>query len=94
MARRGLCFSTIAIALLGTATGAVGNSLRCGQSLVVAGDSLTEMREACGQPERIVELQNQYGATVGRLYYYDPGYGKAERAVEVRNGRVVAVERQ
>ncbi|TQE98377.1 MAG: DUF2845 domain-containing protein [Spiribacter salinus] len=87
----------IALALLTTtllaATPAAAENMRCGQDIVGPGDTASKLRDACGDPERSGALVNEYGKRIGTVYYYVPGYGKAERKVHVQGGRVTLVER-
>lgn len=71
---------------------ASAESLRCGTDLVTPGDSLSDLREACGKPARTARLVNDDGETIGAVYYYQQP-GRAERRIEIRSGRVSLIER-
>ena len=76
---------------LATTTQAAG--LRCGNALVSQGDGITSVTEKCGQPKRQARLVNDYGKQIGTVMYFDAGYGKADRRVTFRGGRVASIER-
>ena len=67
-------------------------AFRCGNSIVDHGDPADEVIEACGEPERSVTLENNYGATVGYRHWIDPGYGKDTRQVTYNEeGRITQI---
>lgn len=67
------------------------HSESCGQSVIVVGDPITKVRRACGQPWRVVQLQNALGAGVGERWEYERGTGMAQ--FWIQGGRVVRIER-
>ena len=86
---RTACFA--AVALVAATASAAG--LRCGNALVSQGDSILSVQESCGDPIRTAQLVNDKGKQIGTVMYFDAGYGKADRRVEFRAGRVVRIER-
>jgi hypothetical protein len=55
-----------------TITGqAEANTWRCGQHVVATGDSVSTLRQKCGEPDRVVQLVNVYGAGSGQRWEYD-----------------------
>jgi len=84
-------FATVMAALV--AHGAQAASLRCGQNLVQPGDSYLDVTDACGDPDREVELVGEDDQRVGTALYYRGGYGQADRKVYLRGGAVTGIER-
>lgn len=87
--------ATIACAglLLAAASTANAAGLRCGNALVSQGDSIISVQEKCGEPIRQARLVNDYGRQIGTVWYIDAGYGKADRRITFRGGRVARIER-
>lgn len=81
----------VAGVLAATASQAAG--LRCGNSLISQGDGITSVIEKCGEAKREARLVNSYGKQIGTILYFDAGYGKNDRRVIFRGGRVVSIER-
>lgn len=88
--------SLMALALLFgllAATSVNADGLRCGNDLVSKGDSIVSVERSCGPPIREAELVNAYGKRIGTVWYVDGGYGRNDRRVEFRGGRVARIER-
>ena len=47
------------------------DTYRFGARVVAVGDSTGKLVQAAGQPTRIVQLENEYGAVVGERWEYD-----------------------
>lgn len=69
-----------------------GDSLRCGNDLVRAGDSVLQVTDACGQPDREVAIVGADNQRVGTAFYYRLT-NKADRKVYFRAGAVTGIER-
>lgn len=78
--------------LLAAAT-AHADGLRCGNDLVAKGDSIVSVERSCGPPMRQADLVNAHGKRIGTVWYIDAGYGRDNRRVEFRGGRVASIER-
>jgi hypothetical protein len=63
----------------------------CGQSVVRVGDPITKVRSACGEPWRIVDLQNRFGAGVGERWEYERDTGMVQ--FWIQGGKVVRIDR-
>ena len=88
--------ATLAVAAAAAALGVHGahaDSLRCGQDLVQPGDSYLAVTDACGDPDREVELVGEDDQRVGTALYYRGDYGQADRKVYLRGGTVTGIER-
>ncbi len=48
-------------------------SVTFGSRLVVVGDSVAKVFDVAGKPDRIVQLQNRYGAAMGERFEYYRG---------------------
>jgi hypothetical protein len=88
----------LALALCAVAP-AWADSLRCGRSLVSTGDTVAELREACGEP-RVTEpgTYQRFGLARGKpvrvqRWRYRRAKGRYEGIVVVYRGEVVAIER-
>lgn len=77
------------IALALAAAPALADTYTVGQRVITDGDSVAKLIETIGQPDRIVELQNKYGAAVGERwdYYRD---GKTVQFT-VSGGRILSI---
>jgi hypothetical protein len=67
------------------------SSERCGSSVITIGDPITKVRNACGQPWRIVDLQNDFGASIGERWEYERTNGLAQFVIQ--GGKVVGIYR-
>jgi|GEM_PF-6671192 len=81
----------ILLVLVTPTTQAAG--MRCGNDLVQRGDSIVGVRDKCGDPIHQADLVNDRGRVIGTVLYFDLGYGRNDRRVVFRGGRVVAIER-
>lgn len=61
----------------------------CGQRVVSVGDSTAALRSRCGEPDRIVQLVNVYGAGTGQRWEYDRR--NATVLFTISGGRVTAI---
>lgn len=64
---------------------------RCGQSVISVGDPVTKLKR-CGEPWRVVELQNRLGAVVGERWEFETRSGVV--LITVQGGRVVQIVRR
>jgi hypothetical protein len=62
----------------------------CGQRVVSVGDSTAALRSRCGEPDRIVQLVNVYGAGTGQRWEYDRR--NATVLFTISGGRVTAID--
>ena len=67
-------------------------AFRCGNDLVLVGDSVLAVEDACGHPDRKVVLVGKDDQRVGTAFYYRLEQ-KAPRKVYMRGGTVTRVER-
>lgn len=67
------------------------SSERCGSSVITIGDPITKVRNACGEPWRIVDLQNRFGASIGERWEYERTNGLAQFVIQ--GGKVVGIYR-
>lgn len=67
------------------------SSERCGSSVITLSDPITKVRNACGQPWRVVDLQNRFGASVGERWEYERTSGMVQ--FWIQGGRVVRIDR-
>jgi hypothetical protein len=70
--------------------GPAADTHACGQRVVSVGDSVASLRAKCGEPDRIVQLVNVYGAGTGQRWEYDRR-GKTV-LFTVTGGRVTAID--
>lgn len=63
----------------------------CGQYSVGVGDPVSKVRRACGQPFRVVQLQNRFGAGVGERWEYERQTGMV--LFTIQGGQVVRIDR-
>lgn len=85
-------YAPATLALLLIAPTVYGDSLRCGNDLVRPGDSVLDVQDACGQPDREVAIMGEDNTRVGTAFYYRMKY-KADRKVYFRGGSVTGIER-
>lgn len=83
---------TVLLALMlvtGTASAVGPGTVTFGSRVIVEGDNVARIMEVAGKPDRIVQLQNRFGAGVGERweYYRD---GKAIM-LEISGGRIVSI---
>jgi hypothetical protein len=62
----------------------------CGQRVASIGDSVAALRSRCGEPDRIVQLVNVYGAGVGQRWEYDRQ--NVTVLFTITDGRVTAID--
>jgi hypothetical protein len=89
--RSSLCLGFALLLLLLSPDAPADSSFRCGYSVITLGAPLSKLIDACGEPLRIVRLENEYGAAVGQRWEY-----RRERSYvlfTVSGGRVVAIRR-
>ena len=71
------------------ASTAWAQSVTFGSKLIVVGDSVAKVFDVAGKPDRVVALQNRYGAGVGERFEYYRG-GKTI-SITISGSRVVDV---
>lgn len=59
--------------------------------MLVEGDSVARLRQVAGVPDRIVTLENRFGAAVGERWEYDRPDGQLVAFI-LRGGRIVAIQ--
>lgn len=79
-----------ALAALAVAGPAGADTWRCGQHVVATGDSVATLRQKCGQPDRVVQLVNVYGAGTGQRWEYDRR--GVTTMVTIREGRIEGID--
>lgn len=67
------------------------HSESCGQSVITVGDVITKVRNACGQPWRVVQIENVFGAGVGERWEYERQTGMVQ--FWIQGGKVVRIDR-
>lgn len=88
--------SGLQVLALGLAFGAAApraiaiDTYACGQRVVSVGDSTAALRSRCGEPDRIVQLVNVYGAGTGQRWEYDRR--NATVLFTVSGGRITAID--
>lgn len=82
----------LAVTFLLAAPVAPADSLRCGNDLIRPGDSVLDVTDTCGRPDREVAVVDGNNVRVGTAFYYRIE-NKADRKVHFRGGAVVGVER-
>lgn len=77
--------------LLGLALPAMaGSTVSFGRKVLSVGNSVARVYEVAGQPDRVVNLQNRYGAGVGqRLEYFRDG---KTVMITIADGQIVRIE--
>jgi hypothetical protein len=63
---------------------------RCGQAVISVGDPVTKLRR-CGDPWRVVQLENRLGAAVGERWEFETRSGVV--LITVQGGKVVRIDR-
>lgn len=81
--------TAVALLLAGTAAQA---GMRCDGALVREGDTVQELIEDCGQPDRKWDNVNDYNVVVSRRWEYDMGEYKNTRQLLIRGGTIVRLE--
>lgn len=83
-------FTALLLCLLAFAQPALAaDTLTVGNRVLVTGDSVGKVYELLGKPDRVVDLENRYGAAVAeRLEYFRDG--KTVQVV-IQGGRVVSI---
>jgi len=76
--------------LLAAGTALAGDTIRFSKGVVSVGDATGAVIQRAGQPNRIVQLENGFGAAAGERweYYVD---GKTV-ILTIRGGKVVSIE--
>lgn len=89
--RSGLLILALGIAAGASSPGAIAaDTYACGHRVVSVGDSTAALRSRCGEPDRIVQLVNVYGAGTGQRWEYDRG--NVTVLFTVGGGRVTAID--
>lgn len=69
---KAMCLALALLFALGAGSGSASQrTLRCQGRLVSIGDSRSEVRQKCGEPDRISERQVTEGTTVARIFDYE-----------------------
>lgn len=79
----------LTLILLSLCTVATAATYRFRNGVVSEGDSIAAVLQRAGKPDRIVQLQNGYGAAVGERWEYY--FGSKLVALEISGGRVVSI---
>lgn len=80
----------LAAALLVSSGAASADTHRFRDGVVTTGDSIAAVIQRAGKPDRIVQLQNEYGAAVGERWEYY--FGSKLVALNIIGGRVVSID--
>lgn len=83
-------WSVLAAGLLLALAAHAEDSVRFGSKVVSLDDSEAKVYQAAGQPTRVVQLQNRYGAADG--YRLDYVTDRKTVQITIRGGRVVDIE--
>jgi len=79
----------LSLLLLAVSVPVMADSINVGNRVLVDGDSVGKAYELLGKPDRIVQLENKFGAAMGeRLEWYRNG--KTIQIV-VRGGRIASI---
>lgn len=87
-----VCVFLAAVIIATAGVPASADSLRCGNDLVRAGDSVLAVTDACGRPDREVAVVGEDNQRVGTAFYYQLE-NRADRKIHLRGGTVTMVER-
>lgn len=79
-----------AVMLAAACAVAAGETVAFGNRVVSVGDSVGRVRDAAGNPTRVVTLYNRLGAPVGERWEYEVR-GKTV-LITITQGRVVAID--
>jgi len=77
--------------LISVATPADDSSWNCGYQVVTVGAPVSKLRQACGTPDRVVQLQNEKGAAVGERWEYQRGQSLV--LFTLSGGQVIRIQR-
>lgn len=74
------------------------DGMRCGTRLVVSGDPVSRLLQACGEPRSRIKARADVGRRgaaqeVPVTQWIYPRAGRADMIVSIRHGRVVKIER-
>lgn len=64
---------------------------RCGQAVIAVGDPMTKLKR-CGDPWRVVQLENRLGAAVAERWEFETQRGVV--LITVQGGRVTQIVRR
>ena len=91
-----LAVTTVLTALsLGTSTGALAGSMRCGDNIVQRGHTFFEVLERCGKPDLEYDWDQRYVPGVeAKLteWVYEQGSNKFRRVLRFEEGRLRKIE--
>jgi hypothetical protein len=87
---RTLIAATILALASTTATASNYMSAQCPRGIVSQGANLAKVRDACGQPDRIVQLQNRLGAAMGERWEFT--VGRRTLLLTISGGRVQGID--
>lgn len=79
----------LTVVLLCLCTAASAATYRFRNGVVTEGDSVAAVIQRAGKPDRIVQLENEYGAGVGERWEYY--FGNKLVALVISGGKVVSI---
>lgn len=79
----------LTIILLCVCAAASAATYRFRNGVVTEGDSVAAVIQRAGKPDRIVQLQNEYGAGVGERWEYY--FGNKLVSLELSGGKVISI---
>lgn len=79
----------LTLTLLCLCAAASAGTYRFRNGVVSEGDSIPAVLQRAGQPDRVVQLQNEYGAGIGERWEYY--FGQKLVALYISGGRVVSI---
>ena len=83
-------YAIVLALLLATGTALAGDTYRFSRGVVTVGDSTGTVMQKAGEPSRVVQLQNGFGAGVGERWEYFID-GKTVM-LTIRGGKVISIE--
>lgn len=82
--------SIAAALLLASGLCHAGASATFGNRLVTSGDSTGKVFQVAGKPDRVVDLQNRFGASTGERWEYYQSNKTVQ--ITIKDGRVTDIE--
>jgi len=84
---------TIALVLILSAGEAFADTFRFNGGIVASGDSVAALVQKGGSPDRVVPIENEFGAAIGERWEYYLSDGKMVSFV-IQDGKVRMIEEQ